>query len=215
MGGDGFQEGQLVRVNYDGVNYDCVVRYAHFNWWIGNPTLTKDSSENGNMDDGIDYIEKSEHYVDSGEPFCYIVHNYYNTRYALFTLDTKPRTVTFTPMEKEIIPMAEKFLPPGIGGLETVWIGLDGKKKESVAGGEIGSFTYAEANELFDKWANGKVRVIIQTGGGLGMGSGSSWCEADGFSKDAEDSSGTTYTISVTYTTPDEVKSIRLAGPND
>lgn len=111
LGGDGFQEGQLVRVNYDGVNYDCVVRYAHFNWWIGNPTLTKNSSENGSMDNGIDYIEESEHYVDSGEPFCYIVHNYYNTRYALFTLDTKPRTVTFTPIEKEIIPMAEKFLP--------------------------------------------------------------------------------------------------------
>lgn len=113
LGNDDLQEGQLIRVNYDGVNYDCVVRYAHFNWWIGNPTLTKNSSENGNMDDGIDYIEKSEHYVDSGEPFCYIVHNYYNTRYALFTLDTKPRTVTFTPIEKEIIPIAKKFLPDG------------------------------------------------------------------------------------------------------
>lgn len=89
-------EGQTYAVNWDGTEYECVGVVSNSLPMLGNLSIM-------NMGD------------DTGEPFLY-AHNKNPTLGMFVTLDTSAsHTISVKTTAETIIPMAEEFLPAGVG----------------------------------------------------------------------------------------------------
>ena len=94
-------------------------------------------------------------------------------------------------------------LAPGIGGGEVARIqagnGFNGQLgwlENDEIPFDGADMTFAEADELYEKWITGSIRILAKITSGLKSGSGDTWMEITSVVKNANDSSGNTYSIS-------------------
>jgi hypothetical protein len=151
--------GNIVCVKFDGVPYECEVKYHNQNWYIGNAGLAKDFNLNESLD--ADSSLKSMYdtglLIDTGEPFFIVYHSYYSVYGYIVAKDSENHSVEIGSIEEVVHTIDPKYLPEGISGAKGIVLRTNNGVALSC------DMSYEEVEEAV---LNGSVAQCVQKNGG-------------------------------------------------